>query len=166
MSVTAIGEVATIARGDAPHLLIVVDSLHSLVRGSGALDGATEYELTSSTLAALQGLANELGAAIVLVAEQNRSSLTAKSNVADLHSAAGSRLFEYAADVFLTLSRDWDAAPDAEHEVPVTLRVVKNRRGAAGVSVALKFCGERMSFRDAGDESAVATFTPRRRRPA
>ena len=146
-----IRETGESARVGASHLVIVVDSVHSLVRG--VLDGRmSEYELTSKTLQDLQQLGAELGAAILVVAEQNRETL--KSSKDDgLHSAAGTRLFEYGAEAMLTLSRERDAQPDGEHEIVVTLRVVKNRRGLAGTPVSLKFCGERMSFREADEFS-------------
>jgi hypothetical protein len=64
-------------------------------------------------------------------------------------SAAGSRVFEYAAEVVVALSRDRDAAPDINGEIPITATLAKNRLGAAAARIDLAFNGGFMAFREA-----------------
>ncbi len=138
-------DAAEAIKGDAAHLLIVVDSLHSWVRGSGSLQSVNEYEATSAALHALQQLAAELQAAVVVVAEQNRAAQGSDRQEA----AAGTRVFEYAAEVVLALSRDRDAVADVNGDIPIIATLAKNRLGATGTRVQLAFNGGFMAFREA-----------------
>jgi replicative DNA helicase len=137
-----IREIAEIVRGDANHLLIVVDSVHSWAEMSNA--EATEYESLNVALTSLQKLAALLKCPILVVAERNRAS-TSKGG---LNAAAGSRRFEYVAETVLDLTRDKDDNQEGSDEVLVTLCFAKNRNGAAGRKVDLKFHGARQLFRE------------------
>jgi replicative DNA helicase len=139
--------VAEQLRGDAEHLLIVVDSVHSWAFGIG--EGAPEYELLTEALAQLRALALALGCAVLGVAERNRASMAAGG----LSAAAGNRRFEYGAETVFGLNRDrddkGDAPPDAASEVAVTLTIEKNRNGSPGRRIPLRFHGALQRFREA-----------------
>jgi replicative DNA helicase len=149
-------DAAEATKGDAAHLLVVVDSLHSWVRGSGLLETLNEYEATNAALHALQRLSAELRCAVLVVAEQNRASMGSNRQEA----AAGSRVFEYAAEVVVALERDRDAVPDADDEVPIFATLAKNRLGAAGKRIELRFAGGFMRFREADN---VTELRPRKK---
>ena len=87
----------------------------------------------------------ELTCPILAVAERNRASMQSGG----ISAGAGSRKLEYTPESVWDLQRDPDAAPDAQGEVPVTLRLVKNRNGAAGRKIPLRFHGGLQRFREA-----------------
>jgi len=150
---------ATAARSSAKPL-VVIDSLNSWVRGSGAIDGrATEYEGVNAALSALLRLAADLSAAIVIVAEQNRASMGSDRQ----ESSAGSRVFEYCAESVISLYRDPATVPDADGEIPIFATIAKNRHGSAGAKVDLRFSGRFMRFRDF-EVSGVSSLDSRRGR--
>lgn len=136
-------EAARITRGDAPHLLIVIDSLHSWA-GAWRLQGASEYDTLNMAIEALQRLAAELECPILFVSERNRSSMEAGG----LNAGAGTRRIEYAAETMIDLHRAdaKDSKEDSDGKVCVTLRLEKNRHGAAGKKIALKFHGATQCF--------------------
>jgi replicative DNA helicase len=65
-----------------------------------------------------------------------------------LNAGAGTRKLEYGASTVIDLTRDEEAREDAAGEVPVTLRLAKNRNGAAGKAIPVKFHGARQRFRE------------------
>jgi replicative DNA helicase len=138
-----IRQAALAARGedDAP-LLIVVDSVHSWIEG--APDNLAEYEALNAGLAALRALAGALNCPVLAVAERNRASMKGGG----LNAGAGTRKIEYGSSSVLDLSRDLDKPADAAGEVDVTLTLAKNRNGAAGKKIALKFHGALQRFRE------------------
>jgi replicative DNA helicase len=132
------------AEADSDHLLVVIDSAHSWVRGSGAT-GATEYEATNAALQSLQRLAADQSCSVFIVAEQNRASMGTDRQEA----SAGSRVFEYSAELIIALTRDRDAKPDPMHgEIPIVATLAKNRHGDAGERIDLRFSGRLMTFRE------------------
>jgi replicative DNA helicase len=133
---------ARVAKGDSPYLLIVVDSVHSWAEA--APDVADEYVGLNAGLASLQSLAAQLDCAILAIAERNRASMKG-----GLSAGAGSRKFEYRGETVLDLERDPDAREDAGGEVPVVIKFAKNRNGAAGRKVELRFHGALQRFREA-----------------
>lgn len=133
--------VAEGVRGEAKHLLVVVDSLHSWVEGL-AWD-VSEYEALNSGLAALRALSSQLECPVLCIAERNRVGMKG-----GLSAGAGTRKLEYSGESVLELQRDADIAPDAFGEVPVTLKFCKNRNGAAGKKIDLKFHGALQRFRE------------------
>ena len=137
-------ECAQIVRGDAEHLLIVVDSLHSWAESAGA-SGATEYETLNVALMALKRAASELDCPILAIAERNRGAMQGGG----LSAGAGSRKIEYGAETVLDLERAESAHQDAGGEVEVKAKLCKNRHGAAGKSVKLKFNGALQLFSQA-----------------
>jgi replicative DNA helicase len=136
-------DAAQIARGDAKNLLIVIDSLHSWSRGM--MDGASEYDVLGEALAELRTLSRITQSALLIVSERNRAGVS-KGGVS---TGAGHRQIEYGAEVVIDLDRKAEAQADGAGDVDVTLKLAKNRNGAAGKSVALKFNGALQSFREA-----------------
>jgi len=133
-----------IARGDSSAFLIVLDSVQSWAEALG--QGATEYETLNQALAALRGLAHVLGCPILAISERNRESMSGGG----LSAGAGSRKIEYGAETVIDLTRELNAMPDAHGEVPVTVKLVKNRHGGAGKTIALGFHGALQRFSIAG----------------
>ena len=138
-----IRQAAEVARGEAQHFLIVVDSVHSWAEGIAG--DAPEYEALNAAVAALRTLANSLACAVVGIAERNRGAM----EKGGLSASAGSRKFEYGAESVLDLSRKESAAIDAAGEVDVRLTIVKNRNGSVGRNFDLKFHGALQRFREA-----------------
>lgn len=136
-------EVAEIARGDERHLLIVVDSLHSWAEG--AVKAATEYEVLNEALAELRTLAHQLACPVLIICERNRASMGSSGQSA----GAGTRRIEYGAETVLALDRKEKAMEDGAGELEVSLTFSKNRHGAAGRVIGLKFHGALQRFREA-----------------
>lgn len=133
-------EAALAVRGD--HLLIVVDSVHSWGE-MAPTEGLSEYDLLNAALTALRQLAGLLDCPILVTAERNRFSM----KTGGLHAAAGSRKFEFGGETVLGVDRDLDAKPDPLGEVPVTLKVLKNRHGPVG-EVPFRWHGALQRFRE------------------
>lgn len=134
---------AAVVRGDARHLLLVVDSVHSWAEGvPGDLD---EYTRLGMALQSLRVLARSVDCAVLAIAERNRASM----KVGGLSASAGHRSFEYGAESVLELNRPEDAAEDASGEVAVKLRIAKNRHGSPNRTIPLLFHGALQRFREA-----------------
>lgn len=130
-------------KSESKHFLMVVDSLHSWA-GALTTDGASEYEMLNAGVKSLQRIAAILNAPILFVSERNRDSMKSGG----LNAGAGTRKIEYAGETVLSLDREDNAKEDGAGEVPVKLRFSKNRHGAAGRTVELKFHGALMRFRE------------------
>lgn len=129
-------------RGTAPHVLVVVDSVHSWAEGNPDL--LTEYDGLNVALASLRALSSRLSCPVLAVAERNRESMKAGG----LSAGAGTRKLEYGASTVLDLAREDDAREDAAGEVPVTVKLAKNRNGVSGKRIQLRFHGARQAFRE------------------
>lgn len=134
-------EMAFVCRGDARHLLLLVDSAHSWADSSPC--ESVEYDALNACLNALRGIAHELRCPALVVAERNRSSM----KQGGLNAIAGTRKFEYIAESILDLTRD-DLPPDGRGFVNVLVKVMKNRHGAPGPEIALQFHGGRQRFEE------------------
>ncbi len=143
---------AEATRGASPHLLIVIDSMHAWLRGSGVLGNATEYDAIGQGLESLRSMAKELSCAVLVIAEQNRASMGSDRQEA----ARGSGVFEYLAICVISLTREPDAQPDDDGEIPITATVPKTRHGQAGARIDLRFAGRFMGFRE-GDGTAIVS---------
>jgi replicative DNA helicase len=66
-----------------------------------------------------------------------------------LSAGAGTRKLEYAAETVIELQREADAKENAYREIPITLKIAKNRHGAPGPKVELLFNGALQQFREA-----------------
>jgi predicted ATP-dependent serine protease len=124
-----------------PHLLIVVDSVHSWARaGQGDIP---EYETLNVGLGKLREISQHLGAAILGIGERNRASQSG-----GMSATAGTRVFEYGSETLLSLEREKDAKPDANGDLEVTLKLEKNRHGVPGKRILMLFHGATQTFRE------------------
>ena len=137
-----IRDAALALRGDAPNLLLVVDSVHSWAEA--APGGAPEYDALNAALAALRALSHELSCPVLAVAERNRASM----DRGGVSAGAGTRKIEYGAEAVVDLSRPEDAKPDAKGEVPVNAKLAKNRHGGVGAVVKLRWHGALQRFEE------------------
>lgn len=148
-----IRDCAQIVRGDAKGLLIVVDSLQSWAESLPQEGG--EYETLNSAVKVLRQMAHVLNSPILFVSERNRDSM----KTGGLNAGAGSRKIEYGAETVFDLDRDMDAQANGAGEVDIMLRIAKNRHGAAGVGLSLKFNGALQSFRELDTSETVERAT-------
>ena len=125
--------------------LIVVDSLHSWVEG--AWPGAQEYEALNFGLARLRQLAHENNAPLLLLCERNRESMRSGGQSA----GAGTRKIEYGAETVIELENDPLQKENVHGEKSISVRLSKNRHGAAGQRTELLFNGALQKF--TADES-------------
>jgi replicative DNA helicase len=128
-----LAEAKEAAKADAT--LLCVDYLQYFARHT---NGRTQIEQIGIALSGLAHVADTSGAALLVVASQNRE--TNKNGGATLYGGRGSGEIEYDADVLLSMTREKDA--DNERR----LLVVKNRFGAAGAEAKLTFTKERGLF--------------------
>ncbi len=141
---------ARIVKGHAPdakHLLIVVDSLHSWAGGLSS--GLPEYEALNKAVSGLQSLAARLRCAVLVVSERNRDSMKSGG----INAGAGTRKIEYCAETVIDLERASDGKDDGAGEVDVSLKLAKNRHGAAGKAIRLKFHGALQRFSEADTQT-------------
>ncbi len=122
------------------HFLIVLDSLHAWVEG--AWPGAMEYEALNFGLSRLRQMAHELGCPLLLLCERNRESMKSGGQSA----GAGTRKIEYGAETVLELENDSDIRPNVHGEKIISIRLSKNRHGAAGGKTELLFNGALQKF--------------------
>ena len=95
-----IRDAALAIKGDARHLLVVVDSVHSWAEGMPDADGVTEYDRLNAARSARSACWRpSLGLPILGIAERNRAGMAAGG----LNTSAGSRRFEYIAEALLEL---------------------------------------------------------------
>lgn len=131
-------EVATLAKGDSPHFLLVLDSAHAWVRSGQA--EVSEYEAMSAALTTVGQIARTLDCPVLLIAERSRAAM----RDGGLNAAAGSRGFEYGAESVIGLDRK--GHPDPRGASSVELTIDKNRNGPSGRKVSLMFYGAVQRF--------------------
>ncbi len=133
----------------ASSVLVVIDSLHVWAAASPRAVGATEYEYLNAAVAELQHLAADLAAPVLVVAERNRAAMGNDGQ----SSAKGSARIEYSAESILSLNRELDSNGEWKHdgafEYPLTARLVKNRAGRTGPTVAMRFNGALAALHEA-----------------
>lgn len=137
-------ECARIVRGDARHLLIVIDSLHTWTQSTAG--DAQEYEALNGAIRSLQTLAANLACPLLMISERNRDSMKSGG----LNAGAGTRKIEYQGETVIDLERDANAQKDGNGEYEVILRLAKNRHGNTGKKIPLKFNGALQRFTDGG----------------
>ncbi len=138
-------ECAQIVRGDAKHLLIVIDSLHTWTQSTGADSGASEYEALNAAIRALQMMASNLNCPLLMISERNRDSMKSGG----LNAGAGTRKIEYQGETVIDLERKTDAQENGAGEVEIVLKLAKNRHGSIGKPMPLKFHGALQRFSEA-----------------
>lgn len=126
---------------DNEHLLIVIDSAHSLVRGWPVI--ADEYTALNDGLSKLRALAQRLNCAILVIGERNRASM----NDSGMNSAAGSRIFEYSSETVFALDKEKEKDP-ISGITKMKLTISKNRNGAPGNYINLNFTGALQEFNE------------------
>ncbi len=136
-----IAEAAREIQGDDRYVLVVVDSVHSWTRGAPGQQ--SEYDKLNAYLDALRNVSDALHAPVMVVAERNRAS----ADKGGLNSGAGSRVIEYGASSVLDL--EVKKSEDPSGEKAVELRIEKNRNGAAGRPIKLKFIPSLQKFVEA-----------------
>jgi len=148
---------AEIVKADAPHLLIVVDSLHSWAQGMAG--DQPEYEALNAGVSGLQRLASRLGCAVLVVSERNRDSMKSGG----INAGAGTRKIEYGAETVIDLERDAKQPEDGGGEVEIKLTLAKNRHGTAGKPLALRFNGALQRFSEGGVVGEIREATAKHR---
>ena len=131
-------------RTEKEKVLLVIDSLQVWARSAGE-SGDSEYDLVNHGLKAARTLAATLKAPVLTVSHRNR----AGQKGGGMFAGKGSGDIEYTAETVMELDRDEKTKPDANGNVPITLFIHKNRHGAAGGSIPLKFCGRLQEFEEA-----------------
>ena len=124
-----------------PHLLIVIDSVHSWVRAFSA--GLEEYSALTAGLDALRTIAQEMNCAVLGIGERNRASMQAGGQSA----AAGTRSFEYSSESVIELEAKKEPV-DADGRTRVEVLLSKNRNGSPGKRVVMLFTGSLQDFRE------------------
>ena len=136
-------------RANTSQVLVVIDSIQvwaKTVRGVDAeFVGASEYELINAALGSLSTLATQLRSPVLAVSHRNRQGN--RSQDASLHAAKGSGEVEYLAESVIDLTRK-EEQPDANGEVEIQLKILKNRHGVPGINFPLKFSGRIQKFRE------------------
>jgi replicative DNA helicase len=124
------------------HLLIVVDSIHAWAEM--VYDHAAEYDALNLGLSDLRRIASRLNCPVLGVAERNRTSM----QKGGLSAGAGSRKFEYKSESVLDLKHEKEGpdAEDADGWAEIKLAFAKNRNGAKGKVVKLRFHGAMQKF--------------------
>lgn len=150
-SPTHVAECARIAKGEASHVLILVDSLQSWTEMM-APEGAGEYDTINAGILALRKLAHEMRCPILFLSERNREG-NKKPGGGGLNSGAGTRKIEYSTETVFDLDRDMEEGANGSDEFKIKLKIAKNRHGSVGVQIPLLFNGALQRFRE--DDSAA-----------
>jgi replicative DNA helicase len=136
-------DLAETLRGDSPHFLIVIDSLHSWADKDTA--GGTEYEYLNKAISQLISLAASLNCPIMAVTEMPKGQVESGG----VMGGAGTRKIGYGGQSVMELKRDTSAGKsDPNGERSISLKFSKNRDGDDGRPVELKFHGGLMRFRE------------------
>jgi len=133
-------DAALAAKGEEPYLLVVVDSVHSWAEGAGV--EASEYETLGAAILGLRSLSHTLSCPVLAVSERNRDAMKGGG----LSAGAGTRKIEYGAETVIDLTRDMTRRDDGAGEVEITLKLAKNRHGAAGRELPFSFHGAKQEF--------------------
>jgi len=135
-------DAAKAVREDARHVLVVVDSVHSWADSAPA--DAAEYERLNGALTALHLMTSELNCPVLAISERNRASMVSGG----ISAGAGSRKIEYGAETVLDLEVQPNTFADVTGETPMTVTLAKNRHGAPGAQVRLRFQGALQRFQE------------------
>lgn len=125
---------------DNPHLLIVIDSVHSWARSVNK-PGSSEYESLTDSLKDLQCIAALLSCPILCITERNRANIDNGGQSA----AKGTSQFEYCAESVIGLNTE-ATEEQRKKPFPVTLKLEKNRNGIQGKKITLIFDGRLQKF--------------------
>lgn len=133
-------------RGDARHLLLVVDSLHTWT--ARAQMNKTEYDALNTALSSLEQLAGSLKAPVLVIAERNRGNMESGG----MSAGKGSSRIEYAGETVMGMNTTMDQGRpiqfDVNGERVVKLWIEKNRHGEGGNQIPLFFHGAFQRFQE------------------
>lgn len=143
-------DLAETLRGDSPHVVIVIDSLHSWA--GSVITGLSEYDSLNAGIASLSSLALALKCPVLAIAERNRESMERGG----LSAGAGTRKIEYKGETVIELdATEYETVAgkrcpkkDANDEAMLTFSLSKNRNGLIGRSVELRFNGALQRYRE------------------
>jgi len=135
---------AQATQGDAPQMLVVVDSLQSWAEGMSEGMASGEYEALNHAIKALRNIALTLKCPVLFTSERNRDSMKSGG----LNAGAGTRKIEYGTETVIDLNRAEGEMQNGAGEVSVTLKLSKNRHGAAGRDIRLLFHGALQRFQE------------------
>jgi replicative DNA helicase len=128
------------------HVLIIIDSLHAWAksrrRSGGDVAGLDEYSLVNYALEDASLLASRLSCPVLLVAHRNRQG---NKGGDPLTASKGSGDIEYTVETVVDLTPK-KSDEDADGTREVTAFFAKNRNGAVGASVSLRFNGGLQEF--------------------
>jgi len=122
--------------------LIIIDSLHAWTETVQRED-TSEYQSLNSAIMSLRKIIAYRDCPILAISERNRASM----NTGGLAASRGSGRIEYTADVVLDFTReDKTDAYRPNEPIDVVLKIVKNRFGATGGFIPLRFDPKVMKF--------------------
>lgn len=130
------------------HILVVIDSLHAWASWLPS----EEYDRLNVALKSFRMIAAELKCPVLYIAEQSKAANMSDAQGKGYGSAApaGFRGIEYGAESLIGLRAKTDEKgkpiTDAYGVTPVTLTFHKNRNGAAGKPIPMKFDGAFQKF--------------------
>ncbi len=133
---------ALTVRQGHPHLLIVIDSLHSWAEGQPA--PGSEYDVLNAAIASLRKLSMDLSCSVLAIVERNRAGMTAGG----MFAGKGTSRIEYACETMLDLTCEKDAPFDVRGEKTVQVKIEKNRSGDRA-QCGMQFHGALQRFREA-----------------
>jgi replicative DNA helicase len=123
--------------------LVIIDSLHAWTETLAGGQGDSEYNNLNGAIGALRKIIAYRNVPIVAISERNRASMQSGG----LAASRGSGRIEYTADVVLDFGKDDKEGGHRPNEpIDITLRVAKNRFGATGGAIPLKFDPVCMKF--------------------
>jgi replicative DNA helicase len=156
------------ARFEAPHVLIVVDSVTDWAQGAASAAGGdearqslTEYSIAEAALNGLKALTANVPGALLAIAHRNRAGQNAKGGD-KLFSAKATGRYEYIAESVWDLDRDPTQEP-VDNQSSAKLELLKNRHGAAGISIDLMFEGRLQQWREGGASGEIRALTAQHR---
>lgn len=145
ISADTIAQAAEDLRGDSPHSLIVIDSLHSwAARAPGAVE---EYATLNAALMGLVSLAARVKCPVLYIAEPNREASKSDKSLS-VNSGAGTRRIEFLAETVIALEAPPGVKEDANCEIEMTVQLKKNRSGKTKQPIDVRFSGRLQRFRE------------------
>lgn len=121
--------------------LAVADYLQK-IPGNRARRGLSDFERVTEVSSDLQDLGRQTGVTVLALSQLNRPE-KGKPSFPGMHSFRQSGQIEQDADVALLLFREDENDPDNQVR---TMKIGKNKEGAAGISLSMHFDGDTQTF--------------------
>ena len=136
------------ARFEAPHVLVVIDSVTEWAPLALLADadkaGLNEYAQAEAAVNGLKNLASSLSCPVLAIAHRHRAAQGAGAD--KLHGAKGTGRFEYISESVWDMERDHKNRPLQSECAHIDLTLLKNRYGAVGGTFRLLFEGRLQKF--------------------